>query len=236
MIHIKSPIYNFARGHQNHRTGPGGGWYADFATRCCHPKGVVRLSTGIVEEGHHCSSSWWRHYKRIRDSEYCGGSGEVWRRLRHDLRAVRVRWFHPARWCTMLQRHYSGRSCMAVVFSVRCCPFLSFPYRFGPWLDDDFRRWERLLAASAMLLFCLRCTVYCPRRCPNPTGLSCLVWDMWCGLCQRPNPTGLSWIELSLACVETPIQSVGVVTVTFFLFSWLWPSSDIILYFFLLYQ
>ena len=75
----------------------GGGWYTGFATRCCRSKGVVRLSTGIVEAGLHCSSSSWRYYKRIRDSEYCGGSGEVWRRLRHDLRAVRVRWFHPAR-------------------------------------------------------------------------------------------------------------------------------------------
>ena len=53
------------------------GWYAVFATRCCRPEGVVRLSTEIVEAGHHCSSSWWRHYKRIRDSEYYGGSGEA---------------------------------------------------------------------------------------------------------------------------------------------------------------
>ena len=55
----------------------GGGWYAVFATRCCRPEGVVRLSTEIVEAGHHCSSSWWRHYKRMLDSEYYGGSSEA---------------------------------------------------------------------------------------------------------------------------------------------------------------
>jgi hypothetical protein len=51
----------------------GGGWFTGFATRFCRPKGVVRLSMGIVEAGHHCSSSWWRYYKRIRDSEYSSG-------------------------------------------------------------------------------------------------------------------------------------------------------------------
>jgi hypothetical protein len=29
---------------------------------------------------------------------------------------VRIWWFHPVGWCVVLQRHYDGRSCMAVAF------------------------------------------------------------------------------------------------------------------------
>ena len=110
-------------------------WFPTMAavagTRASQRDAVVRrawfqLSTRFMEAGHHCSSFWWRHYKRIRDSEYCGGSGEApacgvfgeatrarrsptadvarpprvvfsWWRLRGGMSAVRIRWFHPAR-------------------------------------------------------------------------------------------------------------------------------------------
>jgi len=146
----------------------GSGWYAGFATRCYRPEGVVRLSMEIVEVGHHCSSSWWRHFKRIRDSEYCGGCGEApacgafgeatrarsptadvarppcvvfsWRCLRGGLRAIRVRWFHPASCLTMLQRRYGEGP--AWQWSSQCGAVRSsrFPIDLGPWLDGDFRR------------------------------------------------------------------------------------------------
>jgi hypothetical protein len=98
-------------------------------------------------------------------------------RLRGSLCVVRIRCFHPVGWCVVWQRHYGGGSRMAWPSLVRCGPFLSFPYRRGAIPDGDFMCWRRLLAAAARLRFCLRCPAEwsCPCRCPNPTGLSCLV-------------------------------------------------------------
>ena len=37
--------------------------------------------------------------------------------------------FHSVRWCLLWQRHYGGRSCIAVAFSVRCGLLLLDLYR-----------------------------------------------------------------------------------------------------------
>ena len=112
--------------------------------RCGRPEGVVRLSMGIMKARHHCSSSWWRHYKRIRDSEYYGGSGEppacgvfgeatrarrsptadvarpphvcAFARLRGSLREVRIWCYHHVRWSVVLQRYFGDGSRTAVAF------------------------------------------------------------------------------------------------------------------------
>lgn len=51
-------------------------------------------------------------------------------RLRGSLQEIRIRWFHSVRWSVVVQRHYSGGSCIAV--AVQCSLLLSVPCRRRP--------------------------------------------------------------------------------------------------------
>jgi len=62
-----------------------------------------------------------------------GGCGEAparcvsWWRLRDNLCLVRIRCFHPVRWCMVLQRHYGGGSHMVVAFFGAVRSVILFP-------------------------------------------------------------------------------------------------------------
>jgi len=165
-----------------------------------------------VESAPHIVLSWWR----LRGSQY----------------VVRIRWFHSAGWCMVLQRHCGGGSHMAVAFLGRCCLFVSLPIQHGTVPDGDFMSWRRLLAVVVWFRS-VRFTAEwsCPCRYPNSTGQNLSRGDKLCGLRRRPNPTIPSCLSCVCVCHMLMLQS-NLPVLFFCLFPLLWSSRDTILFFF----
>ena len=100
----------------------------------------------------------------------------------------------------MLQRHYSGRSRMAVVFSLLCCPFLSFLYRLGAMTRRRLQKMRKAVSRSgyASFLPLVPCVLSASMSQSDRTELSRLRHMVWFVSASQSDQFELSRVEFGM--------------------------------------